>query len=153
MDGLTLIQEARSAGLAVAVEGGRLVIRGPRRAEPMARQLIAHKPKVVAALRWGARHRDALVHWGALHPPDEAAGLAWSALQTRWHMVHDERVPRHLCAGCRRPIREAPVLDLIDGCRVHDDAGHVCLIRWGERWRGAATRELVAMGLRSPAAD
>jgi hypothetical protein len=156
MDGVALLIEARSAGLAVAVEGGRLVIRGPRRAEPVARKLIQRKPEVVAALRWGARHHEALVHWGALHPPDEAAGLAWSAMQTRWHLEHGERVPRHLCAGCRRPIAgsspatSAPALDLIDRCRLHDAAGHDCLIRYGERWRDAATRALVAMGLSPP---
>ena len=44
----------------------------------------------------------------------------------------------------------APALDLIDGCRVHDAAGHDCLIRWGERWRDAASRALVAMGLPPP---
>ncbi len=33
MDGLTLLTEARAAGLAVNALGGRLVVRGPRRAE------------------------------------------------------------------------------------------------------------------------
>jgi hypothetical protein len=91
--------------------------------------------------------------------------LAWGELQNRWHMTHGKRVPTALCAGCRRPIGElrdreksdisekrAP-LDLIDGNRVHDAAAHDCLIRYGERWRGAATRALVAMGLSAPAED
>jgi hypothetical protein len=81
----------------------------------------------------------------------DAERLAWGELQTRWLMTHGERVPRHLCAGCRRPVGDADALDLIDGNRVHDAAGHDCLIRWGERWRGAATRALVAMGLPLPA--
>jgi hypothetical protein len=80
----------------------------------------------------------------------EAERLAWGELQNRWHIAHAERVPRHLCAACRRPI-VGPALDLIDGNRVHDADGHECLIRYGERWRGAATRALVAMGLRPPA--
>jgi hypothetical protein len=50
MDGVTLLRRAREAGLAVAVEGYKLVIRGPRRAEPVARLLIEHKPEVMAAL-------------------------------------------------------------------------------------------------------
>jgi hypothetical protein len=39
-----------------------------------------------------------------------------------------------------------------DGNRVHLDDAHGldCVIRYGERWRGAATRALVAMGLRPP---
>jgi hypothetical protein len=78
----------------------------------------------------------------------EAEPLAWGELQNRWHLAHGERVPRHLCAGCRRPIiGAAPTLDLIDGNRVHDAAEHDCLIRWGERWRAAASRGLIAIGL------
>ena len=50
MDGMTLLHRARDAGLAVAAEGDKLVIRGPRRAEPVARLLIEHKPAVMAAL-------------------------------------------------------------------------------------------------------
>jgi hypothetical protein len=81
----------------------------------------------------------------------EAERLGWGELQNRWHMTHGERVPRDLCAGCRRPIGGADALDLIDGNRVHDAAGHDCLIRWGEHWRGAATHALAAMGLPPPA--
>ena len=50
MDGLTLIAEARAAGLSVAAQGGRLVLRGPRRAGAMARRLLEHKADVMAAL-------------------------------------------------------------------------------------------------------
>jgi hypothetical protein len=50
MDGLTLLDEARAAGLTVTADRGRLVIRGPRRAEPTARRLIAHKGLVLQAL-------------------------------------------------------------------------------------------------------
>ncbi len=50
MDGITLLAEARAAGLTVMVEGARLRIRGPKRAEPIARRLIAHKEDVLTAL-------------------------------------------------------------------------------------------------------
>jgi hypothetical protein len=50
MDGLTLLQEARAAGLTVQADGARLRIRGPRRAEPIVQQLIAHKTIVLSAL-------------------------------------------------------------------------------------------------------
>ena len=43
------------------------------------------------------------------------------------------------------------MLDLIDGNCVHDRAGNGCLIHHGERWRAAATRALVGMGLQPPA--
>jgi hypothetical protein len=50
MDGMTLLREARAAGLLVMVDGDQLRIRGPRRAEPIARQLIAHKVDVMMAM-------------------------------------------------------------------------------------------------------
>jgi hypothetical protein len=50
MDGLTLLQEARVAGLTVTADGGRLHIRDPRRAEPVARGLIACKAQVMRTL-------------------------------------------------------------------------------------------------------
>jgi hypothetical protein len=61
MDGVTLLRRAHDAGLAVAAqEGGRLVVRGPRRAEPVALLLFANRASVIAALAadWRARHRD-----------------------------------------------------------------------------------------------
>jgi len=50
MDGLTLLSDAAAAGLTVWADGDRLVIRGPRAAEAVARRLLEHKPEVVAAL-------------------------------------------------------------------------------------------------------
>src|SRR5271170_6073935 len=69
MDGLTLLRDARAAGLSVRTEGERLVIRGPRRAEPVVHVLIAHKPDIMAALALAGQA-------GELNPPalSEAAG-------------------------------------------------------------------------------
>jgi hypothetical protein len=50
MVGVTLLQEARSAGLAVVANGDRLVIRGPRSAAAIASRLLALKPDVMLAL-------------------------------------------------------------------------------------------------------
>jgi hypothetical protein len=50
MDGLTLLDEARAAGLSVQAVDGRLLIRGPRRAESVVRRLIACKALVMQAL-------------------------------------------------------------------------------------------------------
>ena len=57
MDGVDLILEAKAAGLSVALDGDRLVIRGPRSADAVARKLITNKPAVVVAMRW----RDTVV--------------------------------------------------------------------------------------------
>jgi hypothetical protein len=156
MDGLTLLQQAHEPGLAVALEGGRLVIRGPKRAASVARLLIQNKPRVVAALAgpsdWHARHIEALSHWSALHHAQEAAQLAWGELQCRWHRLHAEPAPKWQCAGCGEPIGSLSVLDLHDGNQVHLDKLD-CLIRYGARWRSAATLELIAIGLRPPARE
>jgi hypothetical protein len=53
MDGLDLLAEARGAGLIVLAGGDRLIIRGPKSADAMARRLLAHKAVVLAALTTG----------------------------------------------------------------------------------------------------
>lgn len=53
MDGLTLLQEASVAGLMVLADGDRLVIRGPRSADAVARRLLAHKAVILAVLAAG----------------------------------------------------------------------------------------------------
>ena len=50
MDGLTLLREARRVGLDVAEDRDHLVVRGPRRLEPVALRVLAHKPEVLRAL-------------------------------------------------------------------------------------------------------
>jgi len=50
MDGLILLREARRAGLRVTVDGDRLVVQGSRRLEPVARMLLAEKPRILRAL-------------------------------------------------------------------------------------------------------
>ena len=165
MDGVTLLDQARAAGLAVAVRGDRLIVRGPRRAETVAKLLLANKPAVMAALvnhkappvcsrangagEWLARHREALACWGAFHPPEEAAEIAWGEMVNRWHKRHGERVPPGICAGCRRPIGNSAVLPLGGGAGVHT-ATLECIVAYGDHWRSAATEALVAMGLTPP---
>jgi hypothetical protein len=157
MDALSLLARAHDAGLAVAIVGDKLVVRGPQRAEPLVRLLAVHKPAVMAALAadWQARHCEALVYWRALHPADEAERLAWGELEDRWHRLHGHCVPQWQCAGCRKPIGGLPVLDLSDRKRVHFDGAHGldCLFAFGERWRGEATAGLRALRLDPPPSD
>jgi hypothetical protein len=51
MDSLTLLSDARAAGLEVHRDGDRLVVRGPRSAEPLARQLLAQKAELLDLIR------------------------------------------------------------------------------------------------------
>ena len=50
MDGLDLLQRAGDAGVRVEADGDRLIVRGPRSVQGLVKQLIAHKPDVLAAL-------------------------------------------------------------------------------------------------------
>ena len=50
MDGMTLLAEAQEAGLTVLADGDRLVVRGPKSAEKLARRLLQNKAQVMAAL-------------------------------------------------------------------------------------------------------
>jgi hypothetical protein len=96
--------------------------------------------------------RAAIRKCGGLYSRAEAEVLAWGELQNRWHIEHGDRIPRDVCAGCRRPIGNAEALDLIDGSRVHLTDANGCLIRHGSRWSTNATRALMAVGLRPPPA-
>jgi hypothetical protein len=51
MDGLTLLQRARDAGLRLEVTDTSLKITGPRAADPLVRLLAQHKTRVLDALR------------------------------------------------------------------------------------------------------
>jgi hypothetical protein len=144
------------AGGTIRRDGDMIELRAPL---PLPTELVARiresKPALLAALAdWRARHREALVHWGALHHEGGAARLAWSELQCRWRRLYGKRMPTWQCAGCDAPIGGLPGLDLADGNRVHLDGarGLDCLLSFGERWRAEATAGLRALGLDPPAA-
>jgi hypothetical protein len=159
MDGLTLLRRARDAGLAVAAEDDKLVIRGPKRAEPVALLLIEHKPEVLATLfpaqraaqQWRHRYAARISHW-FLHGQrrwQEAEALAYNELLNEWHMLHGRRWPQCQCAGCDEPIAERAARILADDNVVHfEDLD--CLLSHGERWRRAAIAGLRTVGLDPP---
>jgi hypothetical protein len=113
--------------------------------------LLAHKLAVLAALAadWCTRRREAVAHWSALRPAQEAEGLAWGELLNRCHRLHGARAPEWQCVGCGEPLGGHPALNLVDGNRLHLDKFD-CLLAFGERWRGEATAGLRALGLEPP---
>ncbi len=56
MDGVTLLQQARDHGLRVEVTGGELTVRGGRRCADLAREILARKEEVLAALGHEREH-------------------------------------------------------------------------------------------------
>ena len=160
MNPRALLAQVAEAGGWIEARGDRLRVTAP---QPLPADLVARiraaKPALLAALAevpdWHACHREALAHWGVLHPAADTARLAWGELQGRWHRLHGVRVPEWQCAGCGEPIEGAEALALGDGNRMHLDRAHrfECLTAYGGRWRGAATLALVILGLKPPAGE
>ena len=170
MDGLTLLRRAQEAGLAVQAEGDKLVIRGPKGAEPVARLLLDHKPEVLAVLlsregcdatvrdageraRWRDRYAARIVHWFHGRPWQEAESLAFGEMILEWHRHHGRRPRPARCAGCGDDLPDdAGLVVDRDGARVHFDGvrGVDCITAYGARWRGAAVAGVDALGLDPP---
>lgn len=79
MDCITLLREAKAAGLTVSTEGDRLVVRGPKIAHETACRLLAHKPDVMAALRL-AEGQPGGVGPSASETGPETAGIDGAAI-------------------------------------------------------------------------
>src|SRR5262245_9780040 len=175
MDAIALLRRAQQVGLRVETAGDKLLVRGPKRAEPVVRLLAEHKLEVLAALapapslnstdkgdnatrstearRWRERFTARTFEWSNGERDWEAAKrLAWGDLENEWHEFLGQRRPSWQCAGCNAPIAGSQALNLPDGNRVHFEPID-CLIRFGRRWRGDASEALVALGLKPPRLD
>lgn len=91
MDGLTLVQRAKVAGLRLAVADGRLVVQGPRGAEPIARELLAHKAEILAVLEAAPPPPDPTL---AVAPCAACAGIVF------WRSFDDLRLHCAACVDC-----------------------------------------------------
>jgi hypothetical protein len=175
MDAVALLRRAQEVGLRVEPIGDKLLVRGPKRAEAVVELLAAHKAEVLAALapgtstskrgdqetavdctearRWRDQLAARIVDW--FHGDrgwEEARRLAWGDVENEWHELHGRRWPSWECAGCNAPLGGSQALNLPDGNRVHLEPID-CLIRFGKRWRGDASKELIALGLEPPRLD
>jgi hypothetical protein len=152
-----LLDRLVGVGARVATaDSRRLVVRAGPQPVPgeLVRQLREAKDEVLATLApaWWRRQfavRAIDRELGGARSREDAARLAWGELECRWHRLYGERTPEWQCAGCGEPIGGLPSLNFKDGNRVHLDRLD-CPIGYGERWRGAATRALVDMGLQPP---
>jgi hypothetical protein len=141
----------RAMGTIEAI-GAKVVVENRKASDPNVAVERGNEAASWSAEDWRAFFEERCAHreFDGGYDREAAERLAWGELQNRWHLSHGERVSRDFCAGCRRPIGNGPVIALIDGNRVHDRAGHTCFIQHGARWRGAATRALLEMGLKPP---
>ena len=116
MDGLTLLVAARAAGLDVRAEDERLVVRGRRSLEAIARLVLAHKDKVMRLLTSdGGPSLDPIVggvldrpvHPDASEPMDAGAAvrlsscLRWANCDECGHRFFSLGGDDPLCVVCR----------------------------------------------------
>ena len=87
MAGVKLLEEARAAGLKVRVEGDRLIVRGPKSAERVAKALLEKKAEVLALLNrqpqyspWPCEHCGQPAEIEAVEPRKDDG-----VLFTLWH--------------------------------------------------------------------
>jgi len=104
MDVLTLLQEARAAGLHLHADGDKLVVEGPKSAAPVVEKLRQHKPEVMAALRDSCCPACASRAGPPLRVDDGCESHSVSAEQVgRWWTLAQERDAEvsvcHCCAG------------------------------------------------------
>jgi hypothetical protein len=158
MDAIALLRRAHEVGLRVEPNGGKLMVRGPKKAEPVVKLLAAHKAEVLAALAreaveastWQDRFIALSFEWSiGARDWETAQRLAWGDLENHWHRTRGRRWPSWQCAGCDALIGGLAALDLPDGNRVHFE-NIECLITYGRRWRGEAHAGLVSPGLEPP---
>jgi hypothetical protein len=86
MEAMSLLAKARSTGLDVRVEGNELVVRGPRKAEKLAHQLLDYKDELMPLLAQPQPpdlDREASPKWGV---------RVWSDLlqESLWVVVDSE---------------------------------------------------------------
>jgi hypothetical protein len=102
MDGLSLLRCARNAGLRVEAAGEKLLIRGPRRAEPMVKLLADHKAAVLAVLASTVDSALEPVRWFERTVPvaECEPGLEQPCAARRGRVQELDRAILHFCCQC-----------------------------------------------------
>lgn len=169
MEVLALIRAAHKAGLTITAEDGTLVVRGPKRAAPVVRQLADVKAEVISVLARAERLRDGtkrsawwrdrfavrIAHWslGCRRPRQEAERLAFGEMILAWHRRYGDCPEPGRCAGCgdEMPSDVGFRIDR-EGSRVHFDGVRRadCIMAYGQKWRSAAVAGLQALGVNPP---
>jgi hypothetical protein len=131
VDGLSLLERARLAGLDVRADGDALVVTGPKRHADLAQALLAAKAEVLAELEREARIdtavpiyaedfgirtiEDLLALWG----PDRPPPVCRACRSPRWwRIVGLPSISRPwVCADCHPPLVPTNQIEWRDGGR------------------------------------
>ena len=106
MSAAELLAAAKRAGLQVGVDGDRLVVRGPRTAEQLGRQLLQRKQQVLGELRSPSRPTAR----GAMAPPLAVASVRQAAVQATGNVDAEGEGE----AATRWDVRAAAVVSAVD---------------------------------------
>ena len=109
MVGVELLAQAKGAGLEVKAEGNRLILRGPRSAEALAKNILAHKDQVIALLQptnassfdeltrcrierdyWSARWNKGMDYLEAMQARGESETPEFERLFAAWERIDAE---------------------------------------------------------------
>ena len=128
MEGITLLERARTAGLRVHADGETLIIRGPRQAEHVALELLQHKAEVLRQLRgWSTPEPEAqnLLAW--------ASELAEQALELSTPVEYVEAPARHVTTD-RVSWYASRYLRTVVEARHHQQNPSLCSGQWTPEW-------------------
>ena len=104
MDALALLRRAQEAGLRVKPAGDKLMVRGPKQAEPVVKLLAEHKAEVLAALANTANNAELLVpslqFERVIQSIEDEPGLELPYAARRGRVQELEGVFLHFCAEC-----------------------------------------------------
>jgi hypothetical protein len=99
MDGVTLLRRAHDAGLRVEAAGDKLLIRGPKRAEPVVKLLAEHKAALLEALMTYAASTSSWFR-RAIPAADGEPGLEQPCAARRGRVQELDRAFLHFCLVC-----------------------------------------------------
>ncbi len=106
MDALALLQRAHEVGLRVEPAGDKLVVRGPKRAEPLVKLLAKHKAEVLVALAEAAHEAEPLAPspWfeRITSPARDEPGLELPCAARRGRVQDLGGTLLHFCVECGR---------------------------------------------------
>lgn len=102
MDTIALLRRAREAGLCIKPAGDKLLVHGPKHAEPVVRILARHKAEVLAALADSAREAELSPQFARCLSPDEGQPSLDMPCASRRGRVEarPDGLILHFCAEC-----------------------------------------------------
>jgi hypothetical protein len=164
MNAAQALKAARAAGVGVAIDGDKLVLRAAMPASPAVIDLLSrHKAEIVARLRaaedgWSAEdwqvffdERAGIVEFDGGLPRAEAEAYAFACCVVEWLNLNAVRSPPGRCHGCGQAEHaHDPLLPFGTESTGHAWLHSRCWPAWYEVRNAKAVAALAAMGITAP---